>query len=55
MSNIDFSCMLKSPTSKQKSLYRQWEKYLSDSKLNKEEIHKRASHYASEGKAPPNV
>lgn len=53
---IDFSPYqnVRKPTKKELSNYRNWVKYLSDSKLTSEEVHKRAASFASRGsKCPP--
>lgn len=35
------------PTKVQEKLYRKWVKYLKNSRLSEDQIHERASHYAS--------
>lgn len=53
--NVDFSHLapIRKPTRKETSLYRGWVKYLSDSKLNDSEIHKRAATFAARHKKVP--
>jgi hypothetical protein len=46
---------LKQPTKKQASLYRQWVKYLRDSKLTENEIQRRAKYYAENNERIPNA
>lgn len=40
------------PTRKQKARYRRWVRYLGDSRLSKQEIHRRAVEFARQGREP---
>ena len=40
------------PTRKEKNLFHKWVAYLSDSRLSKEEVYKRAATYAARGETP---
>jgi len=52
---IDWSSVdrKRQPTRKEKASYRNWKKYLSDSKLSPEEINSRAKAFASQKKKVP--
>jgi hypothetical protein len=54
MTSIDFGKLRKTrqPTRKEAASYRRWVKYLSDSKLTSDEIHRRAASYAAKGEVP---
>jgi hypothetical protein len=51
---IDFSNLQpkRQPTRKEQSLYRRWVRYLTDSKLSTEEIHRRAAAFTAAGHKP---
>ena len=51
---VDFSDLqpVRKPTKKEKARYRRWLRYLSDSKLSKQEIHARAESFTLQGKDP---
>lgn len=55
MSKVDFSSLRprRPLTRRETARYRRWVRYLKDSKLSEEEIHKRASQYALK-REPPN-
>lgn len=52
---IDWSEMAprRKPTRKEKGLYQQWRRYLSDSRLTLEEQHERAAKFAERGDRVP--
>ena len=52
---VDFSSVTptRPPTRKEAGRYRAWIKYLSDSKLSKEQIYSRAASYAQQGAKVP--
>lgn len=54
MTSIDFEKLRKKrqPTRKEAARYRRWVKYLSDSKLSPDEVHKRAACFAARGEVP---
>jgi hypothetical protein len=53
--NVDFESLRKvrEPTRREAANYRNWVRYLSDSKLTSDEIHSRAAAYAAQGKKAP--
>jgi len=53
---IDFSRMqpTRQPTKKGAARYRRWVRYLKDSKLSEEEIHKRAAAFTQQKRDPEN-
>jgi hypothetical protein len=55
MSNLDWSQVdrVRKPSKKQIALYRQWVKYLSDSKLSEASIQERAKAFAEQGQKVP--
>lgn len=57
MTSIDFSDLTpkpRKPTKKEAARYRSWVKYLSDSRLSKQEVYSRAAQFTEQGKEPPN-
>lgn len=55
MNQIDWSDLkpkLRKPTKKERARYHKWVKYLSDSRLSKEEIYRRAAQFTEQGKDP---
>jgi hypothetical protein len=55
MSKIDWSDLKpkpRKPTRKEAATYRRWVTYLSDSRLSKEEIYKRAAEFTEKGMKP---
>lgn len=55
MSQIDWSDLKpkpRKPTRKEAATYRRWVKYLSDSRLTKDEIYRRAAEFTEKGMKP---
>jgi hypothetical protein len=54
MTDIDFSSLQRKrkPTKKEAKVYRAWVKYLSDSRLEDWEIHRRAKYFTEQGHKP---
>lgn len=52
---VDFSAIAptRAPTRREASLYRAWRAYLRDSRLTPDEQHRRAAHFAEQGKKVP--
>lgn len=55
MGNVDFSSMRRrrAPTRRERGLYRQWVRYLRNSRLTEDEIHSRAASYAGQHQQVP--
>lgn len=52
MSAIDWSVVKRKPTKKELKLYNRWVAYLRDSRLNNEEIYRRARSFTEQGRTP---
>lgn len=49
---INFPTTNREPTRKELANFRNWVKYLKDSKLSESEVYKRAASFASQGRKP---
>lgn len=56
MGNVDFSSMRRQrqPTRRERGLYQKWVRYLKNSRLTEDEIHRRAASFAEQHMQVPN-